>query len=247
MKKEITPKKNRLYIFLLLVFIGGFLGGFVHEFRGGVFSNAQTGNVIRLGIALCNGERQTATHCVISFCAYVTGAFLCELAIGKRLSVGPLRWETIFTGLATLTLCVLSLVPNSASFILTQIPVNFIAVMQYNTFRKVDIERLPPEHRKIDQVGMSTTFCTNHVRNIGVSLEKLAQTGEPIYARQAAAHFGMVLSFGLGVISSVLLAGVFLGKAMFFALIPLGVIAADLLHADLTTEKNILDRKPHGH
>lgn len=178
MKKEITPKKNRLYIFLLLVFIGGFLGGFVHEFRGGVFSNAQTGNIIRLGIALCNDEWQTAAHCAISFCAYVTGAFLCELAIGKRLSVGPLRWETIFTGLATITLCALSLVPDSASFILTQIPVNFIAVMQYNTFRKVDIERLPPEHRKIDQVGMSTTFCTNHVRNIGVSLEKLAQTGE---------------------------------------------------------------------
>lgn len=232
MKKEITPKKNRLYIFLLLVFIGGFLGGFVHEFRGGVFSNAQTGNVIRLGIALCNDEWQTAAHCAISFCAYVTGAFLCELAIGKRLSVGPLRWETIFTGLATLTLCVLSLVPDSASFILTQIPVNFIAVMQYNTFRKVDIERLPPEHRKIDQVGMSTTFCTNHVRNIGVSLEKLAQTGEPIYARQAAAHFGMVLSFGLGVVSSVLLGRRFGARSLLLTAALMAFICMELARDD---------------
>ena len=232
MKKEITPKKNRLYIFLLLVFIGGFLGGFVHEFRGGVFSNAQTGNIIRFSIALCNDEWQTAAHCAISFCAYVTGAFLCELAIGKRLSVGPLRWETIFTGLAALTLCVLSLVPDSASFILTQIPVNFIAVMQYNTFRKVDIERLPPEHRKIDQIGMSTTFCTNHVRNIGVSLEKLAQTGEPIYARQAAAHFGMVLSFGLGVISSVLLGRRFGARSLLLTAALMAFICMELARDD---------------
>ncbi|MEI3085249.1 MAG: DUF1275 family protein [Oscillospiraceae bacterium] len=114
--------------------------------------------------------------------------------------------------------------------------INFICSMQYNTFRQAQ------------SVPMATTFCTNHVRQVGVAISKairhkdkspyvLPNASAPWDARDVPCRRHIL----------VLLAGVFLGKAMFFALIPLGVIAADLLHADLTTEKNILDRKPHGH
>ena len=97
-------------------------------------------------------------------------------------------------------------------------------------------------------IPMATTFCTNHVRQVGVAISKaIRHKDKSPYVSRMLLHLGMLGMFLAGVISSVLLAGVFLGKAMFFALIPLGIIAADLLHADLTTEKNILDRKPHGH
>ena len=36
-------------------------------------------------------------------------------------------------------------------------------------------------------------------------------------------------------------------KAGQFALIPLGVVFAALLHADLTTERDLVERKPAGH
>ena len=79
---------------------------------------------------------------------------------------------------------------------------------------------------------MSTTFCTNHVRNIGVSLEKLAQTGEPIYARQAAAHFGMVLSFGLGVVSSVLLGRRFGARSLLLTAALMAFVCMELARDD---------------
>jgi hypothetical protein len=38
-----------------------------------------------------------------------------------------------------------------------------------------------------------------------------------------------------------------LGKALWFTLIPLFIVLVDLLHADITTEKEKLDVIPHGH
>ena len=135
-----------------------------------------------------------------------------------------------------LTVVVLALIPETAPYQISQVMINFICSMQYNTFRQAQ------------SVPMATTFCTNHVRQVGVAISKaIRHKDKSPYVSRMLLHLGMLGMFIAGVISSVLLAGVFLGKAMFFALIPLGIIAADLLHADLTTEKNILDRKPHGH
>ena len=44
-----------------------------------------------------------------------------------------------------------------------------------------------------------------------------------------------------------MLSKVFLGKSMLFALLPLSVILADLLHADLVKERGNFERKPRGH
>ena len=39
----------------------------------------------------------------------------------------------------------------------------------------------------------------------------------------------------------------FLGKALWVLLLPLGVLFGVLLHADLTTEKDLVETKPSGH
>ena len=39
----------------------------------------------------------------------------------------------------------------------------------------------------------------------------------------------------------------FAGRAMFFALIPLAVVLADLMYADLKVERGSFERKPRGH
>lgn len=38
-----------------------------------------------------------------------------------------------------------------------------------------------------------------------------------------------------------------LGRAIWLTLLPLGVVFAALLHADLTTERDMVERKPAGH
>ena len=57
----------------------------------------------------------------------------------------------------------------------------------------------------------------------------------------------MLLSFIVGVLAAVLLCRVLGTYAIWAALIPLGILFVDLLHADLTTEKDKLEITPHGH
>jgi hypothetical protein len=44
-----------------------------------------------------------------------------------------------------------------------------------------------------------------------------------------------------------MLCKIFLGKALWFSLIPLGIVLVDLLYADFKKEKGKLDLIPHGH
>ena len=57
----------------------------------------------------------------------------------------------------------------------------------------------------------------------------------------------MLLFFIFGAILGTAMCRVFLGKAIMFTAIPLAITGATFLHADLTTEKNMVERKPSGH
>ena len=58
---------------------------------------------------------------------------------------------------------------------------------------------------------------------------------------------GLLCSFLAGGVASTFFCGLLLGKAVWLSLIPLGVILADLLYADLIKEKGQLGQVPHGH
>ena len=146
-----------------------------------------------------------------------------------------------------LTVVVLALIPETAPYQISQVMINFICSMQYNTFRQAQ------------SVPMATTFCTNHVRQVGVAISKaIRHKDKSPYVSRMLLHLGvgpecialmlfyLCCSYAVNALSPKL-AGKIQASTTVIKLIPLGVIAADLLHADLTTEKNILDRKPHGH
>ena len=57
----------------------------------------------------------------------------------------------------------------------------------------------------------------------------------------------MLVYFLLGAVAGTIFCNLFLGKAIWITLIPFAVIFAALLHADLTTEKDMVEKKPSGH
>ena len=60
-------------------------------------------------------------------------------------------------------------------------------------------------------------------------------------------HAGMLVLFVIGGISASMACQRFSGKGVWFVLIPLTITFLDLLHADLKTEKDQMDRIPKGH
>lgn len=218
-----------------LMFVGGFFGGYTYTVRGGVFCNAQTANLVLFAMALGSQDWAKAGYLCIPITAYILGAVVSEAVAGSMRKFHRIRWDTLLILIEILAVVILGLIPDSAPFQISQITVNFICSMQYNTFRQAD------------GIPMATTFCTNHVRQVGVFFTKGIRHKEPAHFKRMGFHIGMLSLFVLGGICSTVACHHFSGKGVWFAVLPLLFTFADLLRADLTTEKNQRDRIPKGH
>lgn len=230
---------ERRSVYELLIISAGMMGAYTYMLRGGVFCNAQTANLVLMAVAFGSGNYRHGLYFLIPFAAYVLGAFLSELLPKPVKKIGFLRWDTYLIGFETLVLFLIGFVPLTVPHQVVQVTINFLASMQYNTFRQAQ------------GIPVATTFTTNHIRQIGVGLAKELRhrhSGDKSHRRKLATHAGMLFFFATGVIVGTVFCHLLVGKAIWLTIIPLGVIFASLLHADLTTEKSLVEeRKPSGH
>ena len=226
---------ERRSIYLLLMSAAGMMGAYTFTLRGGAFCNAQTANIVLMSIALGEGRWQDALYFLIPISAYFMGAFISEALPSPVKKKGFLRWDTWLIAIELLTLLFIGFLPLTVPHQVVQVIINFIASMQYNTFRQSE------------GIPMATTFCTNHVRQLGIAAAKAVRKHDPSSRPRSKAHFKMLLSF---LVSGAILsfAGQYLKeRAIWLALIPLFIALVNLIHADLTVEHDELLRKPSGH
>ena len=224
------------WVFSTLMFVAGFYGTFTYSVRGGVFCNAQSANFVLFAVALGNGQWRHAAYFLIPMSAYLLGAIVSELVPSLMKKHPLIRWDTLLIVIEMAAVIILGFIPESAPYQISQVAINFICSMQYNTFRQTN------------GIPMATTFCTNHLRQIGISITKLLRGHSPDkYGQKLLSHIQMLLVFVIGGITGVILCRFFLGRAIWGVLIPLGIVLFKLLQAELVNERELLDRKPHGH
>lgn len=229
---------ERKEIYHILIAVGGFFGAYTYLLRGNVFCNAQSGNVVIMGMALGTGKWREALYYLIPILAYILGAFVSELLpkpIKKHL---PVRWDTLLVAIEMLAVLVLGCIPLSAPVQISQVTINFVASMQYNTFRQAE------------GVSGATTFVTNHIRQIGVGLAKeitYFHSQDKTYRKKLCEHFVMLMFFFLGAFVGTILCDFANEKAIWATMLPLGVILGVFLYADFVGERALKERKPAGH
>ena len=228
---------EKKWVYRVLIVIAGFYGGYAMVVRGGMFSNAQTGNVAFMAIALGKGEVIQALYYLIPISAYMLGAFVSEILPRQLQKTRLFRWDTVLTLFEILAVIVMGFIPVTAPHQICQVLINFICAMQYNTFRQAE------------GVPMATTFVTNHVRQVGLMVAGMFDKSKNAKTQldRATIHLSMILCFVLGVVAATICCRFFGTYAIWFNLIPLAVVFVDLLHADLTKEKQLLDVNPSGH
>ena len=74
---------EKLWFFALLIFSGGFYGGYTYSLRGQVFANAQTANLVIMMLSLGKGKWGRALYSLAPFTAYMVGVILSEY-IGQK-------------------------------------------------------------------------------------------------------------------------------------------------------------------
>lgn len=213
----------------------GWLGAFTYTLRGNVFCNAQTGNFVLLAMAIGNAKWSRAGYLLIPISSYFLGTIISEILPNLVKKKNILRWDTVLIGVEIIVILILGFLPEDAPYQISQVAINFICSMQYNTFRQAQ------------GIPMATTFCTNHVRQTSVHLVKWARNKNPESLMRFSRHALMLAAFVFGGVMSAALCNTFLGKAVWGAAAVLFIGFVDLLYADLKTEKGQLDRKPRGH
>ena len=235
--KEFYLTCEKYYIFELLTIAAGMMGLYTYNLRGGVFSNAQTGNIVKMSVAFGEGNFRDAGYYLIPFCAYILGTIISEILPEKVKKSKFIRWDTLLVGVEIIVLFVIGFIPFTWPDQIVQVMISFLCSMQFNTFRQAE------------GIPMATTFVTNHVRQIGTSIARIIRHHEQEHeAREKMSrHAKIILAFFAGGAIMTFAGDFFAEKAIWLAIIPLGICFAFMLRSDIVYEHAMLDLTPHGH
>lgn len=239
MNKE---KNNSKYLFcesklvyLLLMCSAGMMGAYTFNLRGGVFCNAQTANFVMMAIAFGKGNISHGFYFLIPITAYFLGAFISESLPSPIKKLGFLRWDTYLIAFEIIILFIMGLIPLTLPNQIVQVSINFIASMQYNTFRQAE------------GIPMSTTFCTNHLRQIGIAMSRIIRKKDYTLLNKCLTHLCMLFFFVIGGFILTFACSFLVEKSIWLAIIPLLITLAIFIYGDTYKEHDLLYRKPAGH
>ncbi|MDN3355906.1 YoaK family protein [Actinomadura sp. DC4] len=120
---------------VLLAVAGGFLDAFSYLELGGVFANAQTGNVVLFGVEAARAHGTDAVRHIPSILAFVVGVVVAETLLRPRVAAA-LRWPSRFAlVLEIAVLAVVGLLPRGVPDSVLIVMIAFTASVQVTMFR----------------------------------------------------------------------------------------------------------------
>lgn len=172
----------------LLAVVGGYLDAYTYLARGQVFANAQTGNMVLLGLHLSQGHFDRVLYYSIPILAFALGVIVAEGIKERFQDSQTLHWRQIIVGVETLTLAAVGLLPLGKADLAANTLISFVCSVQVESFRKV---RGNP---------FATTMCTGNLRSGMELLYRAIRTGNGALWAKSLHYFGVILSFILGAI-----------------------------------------------
>ena len=119
---------------VLLALAGGFMDAYSYIARDGVFANAQTGNILLVGINLSEGDLMRAGRYFFPVLAFALGIMLADL-IHERFS-SLFHWRQLTVFLEAAILLGVSFIPGTANLVANCLT-SFACGMQVESFRKI--------------------------------------------------------------------------------------------------------------
>ena len=126
--------------FLTAVFLslsGGLQDAYTYLFRGKVFANAQTGNIVLLSSNIMDGQWDWVLHYLVPLCAFALGVLVAEKMRERFCDMQRLHWRQLVVLGEVLLLFIVGLLPQEQNLLANAI-VSFSCAMQVQAFRKVN-------------------------------------------------------------------------------------------------------------
>lgn len=174
--------------FLTAVFLslsGGLQDAYTYLFRGKVFANAQTGNIVLLSSNLIDGNWDRVLHYLVPLCAFALGVLTAEKMRERFRDMQRLHWRQLVILGEVLLLFLVGFLPEQQNLLANAI-VSFSCAMQVQAFRKVD------------GYAFASTMCIGDLRSGVEALCIWRKTRDPKAKDRMVRYFGIILLFAVG-------------------------------------------------
>lgn len=174
--------------FLTAVFLslsGGLQDAYTYLFRGKVFANAQTGNIVLLSSNLMDGNWERVLHYLVPLCAFALGVLTAEKMQEHFRNMQRLHWRQLVVLCEIVMLFVVGFFPQEWNLMANAL-VSFACAMQVQTFRKVN------------GYAFASTMCIGNMRSGMDSLCSWVLNRNPAALKKSLYYWGIILLFALG-------------------------------------------------
>ena len=190
--------------------IGGFWGGYTIFNHMDIFANAQTGNLIKMVLEMCQGDLTFVGFMFVSFLIYCGGNVFYVL-VRRRANISMKIVSLICSCVAVIIIGAVPFIRNS---VFACYPIVFVAPIQWNAFKIAGGN------------SSSTIFSSNNVRQAAILTTNFALTKDRKTGGRAAFYWLTLLSFHIGVAFSCL-TSLFAGTlGIWFCFVPIALTAA---------------------
>ena len=194
--------KFRSAVFIILS--GGFQDAYTYCCRGGVFANAQTGNIVLMSAALFRGDWEAVVKYLVPVLSFLLGIAVAELVHVHYRKQEKIHWRQIVLIEEILLLFIVGFIPETLDPLANAL-VSFVCALQVQTFHKIHGQ------------PYASTMCIGNMRSGMESLVVYFHLHDKKVLHKALHYFGVILLFAFGAGVGAHCVGVFGNKTIWFS------------------------------
>lgn len=205
-KKINSKQKNRqmsetMRMGIILAVSGGFMDAYSYLYREHVFANAQTGNMLLLGINLSRGDFSGAFKYLCPVLAFTLGIVLSDLIRYKLNANRQLHWRQFAVLLEAFVLAGVAFIPVTFNLLANSLT-SLACGIQAESFRRVRGN------------AAATTMCIGNLRSGTQNLCDYFFKKDKKYIENSLIYYSIILFFILGAVMGSMVIDYLSGKAI---------------------------------
>lgn len=186
MQRKIHGQMSESFLIAgILSISGGLQDAYTYIYRGKVFANAQTGNIVLLSQNLVDRNWSAALRYVSPLVFFALGVAMAECIHMKYQKAQKIHWRQLVLLIEILLLFGVGFFPNALD-LLANAFVSFACAMQVQAFRKVN------------GYAFASTMCIGNLRSGMESLCAYGKTKDKKILRKSGYYFGIIFLFAVG-------------------------------------------------
>ncbi len=177
----------------ILASAGGFLDAYSYLVRGHVFANAQTGNIVLLGMNFFERDWLECAKYLMPILMFVVGVLLAD-RMRIKLANSSLHWRQHIILIEAVVLGAVTYLPIGGGYdLIANTLISFVCSLQVESFRKVH------------SLSFATTMCTGNLRTATEHVSLYLTEKDSEHLKAAFKLYGIIAFFVVGVIIGSLL------------------------------------------